>query len=130
MRLAMLAGIVGLALAATVSVAAHHSYGAYDQTRYVTVEGKLERVVFANPHVVLFVKTADNQRHEADWASINQLASGGVTASSLNAGDRVVITGRPLQNSAERKMSLLSEVRRVADGWTWKRNTPPPTAGQ
>jgi Family of unknown function (DUF6152) len=130
MRLTVLVGIVGLALAATVSVAAHHSYSAYDQTRYVTVEGQLERVVFANPHVVLFVTTTERQTYEAEWASINQLAKGGVTATSLKAGDRVVITGRPLQNPTERKLSLLSQVHHVADGWTWKRNAPPPTAGQ
>ena len=130
MKSTLLVGIVGLALATTAPVSAHHSYGAYDQTRYVTIEGQLERVVFANPHVVLFVNTTDNQTFEAEWASINQLAKGGVTATSLKVGDRVVITGRPLQNAAEAKMSLLSEVRHVNDGWTWKRNAPPPTAGQ
>jgi len=35
----------------------HHSYGAYFEDQTVTIEGTIEAIRFANPHVVLTLRT-------------------------------------------------------------------------
>ncbi len=45
--------IVAAALLTGSSVLAHHSYGDILREQTVTIEGTLENILFANPHVVL-----------------------------------------------------------------------------
>lgn len=107
----------------------HHSYGAYDRTRTVSVEGVIERIAYANPHVTMVLKTAGDRRYTVEWGTVNQLNRAGVNSATLHVGDDVAITGFALRDPAKLTVSLLTEVRRVKDGWRWTRRVPLPASG-
>ena len=105
---------------------AHHSYGEYDQEHPVSVAGIIQQLVIGSPHTVMRVRTDDNTIYTMVWGNAAQLARWGVTARTLRAGDRVVITGAELRDRSFHTMSLLTEIRRPADGWRWTRAASDP----
>jgi len=57
--------VVGVALlAGSVAVGAHHSYAKFSDN-ITSIEGTLEKVMFANPHVVLTIRTRDSSVYTA-----------------------------------------------------------------
>lgn len=111
-----------IVLAAVVAAAAafgHHSYGDYYQDRTVSIEGDIERFLWMNPHAKLIIKTKDSVIYTAEWSAINRLAHDCVTRTSLKPGDHVIVTGSPKRNPEDHTISLLKEVRRPSDGWSW-----------
>ena len=109
-----------LALAGT-SLSAHHSYAAFDRDHPVSIEGEISRVLYANPHVVMTVKAADGE-YTVEWLSFSQLARTPETrATSLNVGDHVIVTARATRDRTEHRLSLVTDIRRPADGWSWSR---------
>src|SRR5688572_32946190 len=95
---------------------AHHSYTAFlDHT--VSVEGTLEKVMFANPHTILTVRARDGAVYTANWNAASQLDRMGVSATALKVGDVVVVSGTPSKDPAAHQLARLSGVRRVSDGW-------------
>ena len=118
----MMKRIAGWGLVAVLvgagSLLAHHSYGDVLRDHSTSVEGKLENFLFANPHAMLTIKTENSGTFSAEWQSLPQLTRAGVTAGLFQAGDRVVVTGSPTKTS-ESTLKLLTEVRRLSDGWVW-----------
>lgn len=106
---------------AGLSLDAHHSYGSFDRTQSVTVTGAVTEVLFANPHVTIWVRTDEGQVFKIEWGSLPQMGRFGVEKTTFGAGDRLVITGSPHRDPAEHYLTLLTEVRRPADGWNWKK---------
>jgi hypothetical protein len=102
---------------------AHHSYGAYYEDRTVTIEGTIESIRFANPHVTFELQTDAGEVYTAEWQNVIQLRHGNVGPTTLNAGDRVVVIASPPRDPASHKITLLREIRRPADGWLWRRTT-------
>lgn len=98
----------------------HHSYGDFQRDLKVSVEGTVESFAFINPHAILTIKTADSQVYTLEWVTVTQLASRGVGRSTLLAGEKIVVTGSPKRRD-EHYLSLLEEVRRPSDGWSWTR---------
>ena len=105
-------------LTAGANIGAHHSYAGFDQDRTVSVEGTIDSVLFANPHVVLTVRVPGASVYTVTWMSGRQLNLQGVATANLRAGDVVVVTGNPSRDSPE--LSKITEVRRLRDGWTWR----------
>jgi hypothetical protein len=108
---------------AGVPVLAHHSFAAhYFEEQSVSIEGELVQFEYRNPHawvhVVVQGEDGEMQRFAAEWASPNRLTQRGVTENTLKPGDRVIVTGSPGRNPAERRIHLKSIVR-PADGWRW-----------
>jgi hypothetical protein len=103
------------------SAFAHHSYGEFDRDHPITVEGVVQQVVLGNPHAIIQVRTDKNIVYTAEWGNALQLARTGVKAGTLRAGDRVVLTGSPLKDPSFHTISLVTEIRRPADGWRWLR---------
>jgi hypothetical protein len=103
------------------AVSAHHDYAAYDREHLVTIEGNLEQVVYANPHVLMTVRTAD-AAYDIEWGNLLQLNRWHVAKGTLKVGDHVILTGRALRDPAVHRLSLLTEIRRPADGWQWSRS--------
>jgi hypothetical protein len=112
-RLVLLA-ITGLFLAAA-PVLAHHSFKAeYDESRPISLKGTVVKVVWNNPHVLMYLDVKDDQAKVANWelelASPNGLISQGWKVDSLKPGDQVVVSGfraRDGSNMASiRKVSL------------------------
>jgi hypothetical protein len=57
-------------------------------------------------------------KFSAEWASPSRLQQPGVTAETFKPGDRLIITGAPGRNPAERRLHLKT-IERPADGWRW-----------
>lgn len=107
-----------LILGGAAGAGAHHSYADFEQDRTVSVEGTIENVLFANPHVVLIVKMDDSMLYTITWASATQLTRQGVARGALKAGDRVIVSGSPSRKAPE--LSKIRDVRRTSDGWRWR----------
>ena len=117
---------VALALtvaAATAGTRAHHSFAAtYDESKMVTVEGKLIQFQFRNPHSFVHVMAPDangrEQRWSIEWGAAGQLGGQGVSRDTLKVGDVVWILGNPGRNPADRRVRMLT-LKRASDGFSW-----------
>ena len=107
-----------VAVAAVATVRAHHGYADFFTTRATTIDGQIEEVAFANPHVLLKVRTREGIV-TAIWESPNSLSRRGVLVTTLRVGDHVLVTGSPPRNEFSHELALLSEIRRPSDNWSW-----------
>ena len=108
-----------ICLAAT-AVTAHHSYAAFDREHPVSIEGDLAQVLYANPHVVMTVRTEDGD-YTVEWLSFTQVSRWMIDKGTLNVGDHVIVTARATRDRTEHRLSLVTDIRRPADGWSWSR---------
>jgi uncharacterized protein DUF6152 len=99
---------------------AHHSYAAYDREHPVSIEGEISQVLYANPHVILTVRTNDSE-YTVEWLSLYQVSRWIVAKGRLAVGDHIVLTGCALRDKTERRISLVTDIRRPSDGWSWSR---------
>jgi hypothetical protein len=87
---------LGLIVPAT-PIYAHHSVSAeFDLSKRITLEGRITKIDWMNPHVYLYVDVnADGKT--ANWAcetaGPNTLARQGWSRSSLKIGDRITVVG-------------------------------------
>lgn len=96
-RLALLA-TAGLLLAAALPVLAHHSFKAeYDETKPIELKGAITKIVWNNPHVLMYLDVRDDDGKVAKWelelASPNGLMSQGWKVDSLKPGEQVSVSG-------------------------------------
>ena len=88
--------VVALALPATPTYA-HHSVSAeFDLSKRITLEGRVTKIEWMNPHVYLYVNVnADGKtiNWACETAGPNTLARQGWSRSSLQIGDRVTVLG-------------------------------------
>lgn len=112
-----------VAVLAAGTAHAHHSYGAYYEDQTVTIEGTIETIRFANPHVIMTLRTDAQELYTLEWQNLIQLRHGNVGPTTLKAGDRIVVIGSPPRDTSSHTITLLRELRRPADGWRWRRTT-------
>jgi len=122
MRRPVFAGFVASMLFSAM-VSAHHSYGAYFEDQTVSIAGTVDSIHFANPHVTFTLRTDAGEVYTAEWQNLVQLRHGNVGPTTLKAGDRVIVVASPPRDPSSRKITLLREIRRPADGWLWRRTT-------
>jgi hypothetical protein len=108
---------------ATTAAYAHHSFAStYDETKKITVEGKLVQFLFRNPHSFVHLMAPDEngvmQRWAIEWGGARQLGNQGVTRETLRPGDVVIITGNPGRNPIDHRVRMLT-LRRTSDGFGW-----------
>jgi hypothetical protein len=94
-------GLVALLLAvASASLAAHHSFAAFNMTEEKTITGTVKTVEWTNPHIWIWVDVAgaagSTDTYGFEGMSPNYLERRGWTRTTLKAGDTVTITYRPL----------------------------------
>ena len=87
-----------LAVFATPSVFAHHSFAAeYDGSKPITLKGKVTQFEWVNPHSWVHIDVTDEKGNVANWACEtappNGLYRQGWRRDSLKVGDVVVIDG-------------------------------------
>jgi len=103
-NLVILAATISLAVAAS-SASAHHSHPYfYDQCKSITIEGRIESVVFKDPHSIIVLRTDDGTAYTVDWAGLRGLTREGVLDPAKGAlvfGARVVVTGNPIRDVAQ-----------------------------
>src|SRR5262245_28004177 len=118
MRFTTLA-LIGATLLSGVPVFAHHGYSAFERENTVTIEGNIEEIKYMNPHSILMVKTSDSQMYTVEWLSLQQLRRAGINYDTLKKGDHLVLSGAPARDPALPKMSIVRNLRRTSDGWSW-----------
>jgi hypothetical protein len=101
-RRAVLVMGAGLLLAA-IPVLAHHSFKAeYDDNHPITLNGTVTKVIWKNPHVMLYLDVKDEAGKVANWElelnSPNMLMSQGWKVDSLKPGDQITATGFPAKS--------------------------------
>ena len=137
-RLAMLAGLLYVALAS--STYAHHSHF-YDECKGIAIEGRVERIEFKNPHNLIVLRLDDGTTYSVDWVNLTRLTSAGIIGAAKEAvvsGARVAVTGYLIRDAAElRKVAPkfkgvvnpntvdARSLRRVDDSFSWP---PSPSA--
>lgn len=94
----------GAALAAS-RAEAHHSYSRhYLPSALITIEGKVVRFDFRNPHVFVYVDVTNEKggvdRWEIESLSTNTLRRQGWSRDTFKPGDRITVTGSPARDDA------------------------------
>jgi hypothetical protein len=118
-----LPSVMVILLLAGSSVRAHHGHANFLLDQTTSVEGKLDEVKYANPHVVLKIRTAEGVVYTAEWQAASWLEyHARVTLTTFRVGDLVIVSGAPSRDPASRELVQLTEVRRPRDGWTYRVN--------
>ena len=115
--------LIGLVVFTVAAASAHHSFPSYYfEQQSVTIRGELVEFDYRAPHAWVKVKVRDDGGEErvyaAEWSNPSRLARDGVTKTSLNIGDVVIVAGSPGRNPEERLIHLKA-IQRVTDGWEW-----------
>ena len=86
------------------SAGAHHGWAAFDSKSTVTFQGTVTDFHFVNPHSVVEFDVKDDkgqvQKWQGELTSASRLATKGWTATSLEAGDEITISGYRAQSGA------------------------------
>ena len=125
MTRSIVAVAVFVVLAGAVT-SAHHSYaGFFDpKEKTIAVEGRLESILYANPHVIMKMRAADSTLYTITWQARTWVErQAGVTKSTFQIGDRLIVVGSPSRDATSREVTLVREVRRPADQWMWRSTT-------
>jgi Family of unknown function (DUF6152) len=103
------------------SAHAHHDHPDFLLDQKISVEGALEQLTYANPHVLLRIRTAEGVLYTAEWQAASWLQyHAHVTLTTLRVGDRLVVVGSPSRDPASHELVRLKEVRRPSDGWAYQ----------
>jgi hypothetical protein len=80
----------------------HHGWAEFDEKVEVTVEGTVADFHYVNPHCVVEFDVKDQTGHVHKWqgefSNPGVLSRKGWNAASLEAGDKLTITGHPARN--------------------------------
>ena len=111
-------GVLAVALATTIPLAAHHSWTAdYDAKKPVTVKGVVTKVEWTNPHTHFYIEAKDDKGTVTMWnfemASTLALERSGWSRKTLQIGDQVTITGFGGRATTER---AIAQTITTADG--------------
>jgi len=85
------------------SAEGHHGWTEFDEKAEVTVEGTVTDFHYVNPHCVVEFDVKDETGHVRKWqgefSNPGVLSRRGWNAASLEAGDKLTITGHPARNN-------------------------------
>jgi hypothetical protein len=145
-RNAILATTIYLAAAASPAFAHHSHPFFYDVCKTITIEGRVERVEFKDPHTLVFLKLDDGTAYTVDWAGLRGLTNNGwldPAKASLVFGARISVTGARIRSTAEIRehfsdfTSVVNPntldpalMRRVDNSWNWALQNPPVCKGK
>jgi hypothetical protein len=125
----MLPAVIVSFILAGGSARAHHSYPNFLLDQKASVEGEIEELRYANPHVVLKIRNAAGIVYTAEWQAASWLDyHAHVTLTTIRVGDHVIVTGAPSRDPAAHELVRLTEVRRPRDGWIYQVNQEEPVA--
>jgi len=127
-------------VAAASSAYAHHSHPlTYDWCKTLTIEGKVERVEYRDPHSHIFLRLDNGTLWTVDWAPLAGLKNSGrldPAQKALVFGARIAVTGAPIRSLAEIRQHFPdyntepnpntidpASMRHVDDSWSWNVNS-------
>ena len=107
-------------LAAIATLGAHHAItDVYDVSRTMTVEGRVDRLVFKDPHTFVHLQVTGDDGSLRTWAveleGAAKLRRQGVRGDTLKAGDYLSICGNPGRDASQYRLRMLI-LTRAADG--------------
>lgn len=80
----------------------HHGWAEFDEKAEVTLEGTVTDFHYVNPHCVVEFdvksETGQVQKWQGEFSNPGVLSRKGWNAASLEAGDKLTITGHPARN--------------------------------
>ena len=78
-----------------VPVAAHHSHGNYDLSKWTVMEGNVKQVIFIVPHSIVYLDVKDEKGETAMWALEATNPQGirlrGVKPEDVRVGDKIKV---------------------------------------
>jgi len=106
-----------------VTADAHHSIaGMYDQSRRVTLDGVIAQYQFVNPHPFVVVNVTSTNGTAQTWkAELDnrwELQNIGMTPTTFNVGERVVVSGSPGRDRTP--LLYVWRLERPADGFLYE----------
>ena len=109
---------LALALAAFAPAAqAHHTLTGYDQSRQVSLEGRVAAFAFTQPHPFLTIEVeaaGAKQTWRLEMDNLSELRSIGLSSESFKPRERVVVSGNPSRDGS--RELYLRVLDRPADG--------------
>jgi ribosomal protein L31 len=125
-----------ICLCTASSAYAHHSHPFfYDECKSITIEGRVERVEFRDPHTRIVLRLDDGTAYTVDWAPLSRLTKDriiGPAKEALVFGARVVVTGNRIRDAAQIREHFPDfksdvnpntvdpgSIRRVDDSFNW-----------
>jgi hypothetical protein len=104
--MSVVAVILGL-IASAAATTAHHSFSAeFDGSKTVTIEGKVVKMDFVNPHSWLYIDAVmpdgKIERWGVEGGSPNVMFRLGWTRDTLPPGTRVKLSGSPAKDGSKR----------------------------
>ncbi len=83
------------ALALALPVAAHHSHGNYDLSKWTPMEGVVKQVILVVPHSIVYLDVKDQKGDVTVWSleatSVRGVLANGVKREDVKAGDRIKV---------------------------------------
>jgi hypothetical protein len=142
-NLVILAATIHIATAASAAYAHHSHPYFYDQCKSITIDGRVERVEFKDPHTWIILRRDEGTVYTVDWAPLSRLTNDriiGPAKAALVFGARVLVTGNPIRDAAQIREHFPdfpsnvspntvdpTSIRRVGDRFSWAlSSTPPP----
>ena len=139
--------VTAICVCAAPSVAsAHHSHTQfYDWCRSLTIEGRVTRVQWKNPHSLIDVETDAGMTYYVELTSAQILARqyNGSPPDALTFGTRIVVSAHPMRDDAAIRASAPdwkgaampnivdpAQIRRVDGTFSWTVASPPACGGR
>ena len=105
--------LVALPIAAAIAgqAFAHHSFAMFDQTKAVTIKGKVKEFEWVNPHawirlVVMDTKLNKEVEYAFEMGSVARSTKDGWKADTIRPGDIISVTMAPLKDGSRGGMYL------------------------
>ena len=105
--------LIAMPLAAAIAgqAFAHHSFAMFDQTKAVTIKGKVKEFEWVNPHawirlVVMDAKTNKEVEYAFEMGSVIRSTKDGWKADTIRPGDVITVTMAPLKDGSRGGMYL------------------------
>lgn len=85
-------------MALSQAAPAHHAFAAnYEQGLIGTVEGRVEEIFWANPHVHFYIQVqtdaGETELWDVEWGNLTNMARRGWDRQTLRIGDTIRVTG-------------------------------------
>jgi Family of unknown function (DUF6152) len=94
-----------MTLGGGVRLAAHHSHAMFDMTREVTLTGTINKVVFRNPHMMMYVDVKNPDGEIESWSvemsTIDNELRRGLDKDTLKPGDKITVKLHPLRDGSK-----------------------------